>query len=299
MNTLFKYVENNKIIRNIELIICSVFFIFSIICFYINKTNIALVSLIILISVLIIMLYSKFFTLYEKTWFIIIIILANIISILFPDNDINGINGILVSFLYLLDTLFNILCELLISKQSRYNFLVSIAVEITEIILCFVLMARFATLAVTLFFWLPIDIVSFINWSKHRDEDEVELTVVRKLTGYQEFLVVAGIAIWTIWVGYFISGLDIQTDFFNGNKTLETIVIYLDACVSALGICNGLFILFRLQEQWIAWILCTVLETVINIISGQYILLVLKAGYFTNSIYGFIKWDKYIKKRSK
>ena len=34
---------------------------------------------------------------------------------------------------------------------------------------------------------------------------------------------------------------------------------------------------------------------VINILSGQYILLVLKAGYMTNTTYGYIKWTKYIK----
>ena len=30
---------------------------------------------------------------------------------------------------------------------------------------------RFATMAVTLFFWIPIDIISFINWNKHKDKE--------------------------------------------------------------------------------------------------------------------------------
>ena len=84
----------------------------------------------------------------------------------------NGVNGIIIMLLYLLDTFLNILCELLISKQSRYNFLVSVAVEIAEIAMCVVLMYRFATMVTTLFFWLPIDIISYINWSKHKDEEE-------------------------------------------------------------------------------------------------------------------------------
>ncbi|WP_294561897.1 nicotinamide riboside transporter PnuC, partial [uncultured Traorella sp.] len=198
-----------------------------------------------------------------------------------------------IMLLYLLDTFLNILCELLISKQSRYNFLVSVLVEIVEIISCIVLMYRFATMATTLFFWLPIDIISFINWSKHKDDEENELTVVRKLKGYQEVLVILGIIIWTIVVGYLISGLDIATDFYN-NKSLETAIIYIDACASAVGIANGLFIFFRLREQWIAWYICAFLESIINIVSGQYVLLVLKLGYFTNTTYGYIKWTKYI-----
>lgn len=256
--------------------------------------NLGTSTFILALSLAIMMLFSKQFTTYEKSWFMIIMVLATIFSVLFPEENANGVNGIIIMLLYLLDTFLNILCELLISKQSRYNFLVSVLVEIVEIITCVVLMYRFATMAVTLFFWLPIDIISYINWSKHKDEEENELTAVRKLKGYQEVLIIIGIIVWTVVVGYFISGLDIATDFYN-NEVLETAIIYIDACASAVGIANGLFIFFRLREQWITWYICAFLEAIINIISGQYVLLILKIGYFTNTTYGYIKWSKYIK----
>ena len=197
--------------------------------------------------------------------------------------------------LYLADIFLNILCELLISKQSKWNFIVSVFVEITEILICIVLSYRFATMASTLFFWLPIDIISFINWHKHQDKQEEDLTKVRKLSGWMEVLVIAGIILWTIGVGYLLTTLDIGTDLFGGNELIEVIVCYLDACVSAVGIANGVFILLRYREQWIAWYISTCLKTAINILSGQYVLLVLKAGYLTNTTYGYIKWSKYIK----
>lgn len=259
--------------------------------------NFGIASLILVLSILIMMLFARQFTTYEKTWFLSIMVLATIISVIFPEESANGVNGIIIMLLYLLDTFLNILCELLISKQSRYNFLVSVLVEIVEIAMCVVLMYRFATMATTLLFWLPIDIISYINWTKHKDDQESELTVVRKLKGYQEVLVIIGIVVWTFVIGYFISGLDIATDFYS-NKALETAIIYIDACASAVGIANGLFIFFRLREQWIAWYICAFLEAVINIISGQYVLLVLKLGYFTNTTYGYIKWSKYIQSRT-
>ena len=259
--------------------------------------NFGIASLILMLSILIMMLFAKQFTTYEKSWFISIMVLATIFSVVFPEESANGVNGIIIMLLYLLYTFLNILCELLISKQSRYNFLVSILVEIVEIAICVVLMYRFATMATTLFFWLPIDIISYINWSKHKDDEENELTVVRKLRGYQEVLVIIGIIVWTFVIGYLISGLNIATDFYN-NELLETFIIYIDACASAVGIANGLFIFFRLQEQWIAWYICAFLEAVINIISGQYVLLVLKLGYFTNTTYGYIKWSRYIKEHT-
>ena len=256
--------------------------------------NLGNALLILSLSLLIMILFSRFFSLYEKCWFLSIMSLATIFAVIFPEESANGVNGIWIMLLYLLDTFLNILCELLISKQSRYNFLVSVLVEITEIVICLVLMYRFATMVVTLFFWLPIDILSFINWSNHKDEAEDELTMVRRLKGYQEVLVIVGIALWTLGVGYLISGLDINTDFIR-NDNIETLIIYLDACASAVGIANGLFIFFRLREQWIAWYVCAALEAVINILSGQYVLLILKLGYFTNTTYGYIKWSRYIR----
>lgn len=246
------------------------------------------------ISLCVVLFFGSFFTTYEKIWFMTIMILATVFAIAFPEESANGVNGIVIMLLYLLDTFLNILCELLISKQSRYNFLVSVLVEITEIVICIVLMYRFATMVTTLFFWLPIDILSFINWTRHKDDMEDELTVVRRLKGYQEVLVLLGIALWTIVVGYLISGLDISTDFYGGNRNLEIIVTYIDACASAVGVANGLFIFFRLREQWIAWYVCAILEGVINIMTGQYVLLILKLGYITNTTYGYIRWSRYI-----
>lgn len=240
-----------------------------------------------------------YFSLYEKIWFFSILILAFIFAFIFPEEDVNGINGKLIMTLYLADTFLNILCELLISKQSKWNFIVSLFVEIVEILICVVLKYRFATMASTLFFWIPIDIISFINWHKHPDAIEEDLTKVRKLSGMAEALVLIGIVVWTVLVGYFLTTLEIGTDLFGGNEVLEVVVCYLDACASAVGIANGVFILLRYREQWIAWYICAILESVINILSGQYVLLVLKVGYLTNTTYGYIKWTKYIKTHKK
>ena len=239
-----------------------------------------------------------YFTTYEKIWFISITVLAFVFAFLFPEEDFGGVNGKVIMALYLLDIFLNILCELLISKQSKWNFIVSLGVEVTEILICVVLSYRFATMATTLFFWIPIDIISFINWNRHKDREQEELTEVRRLTGLQEVLVLAGIVVWTVVVGYFLTTLEIE-GFLSATPTLETIVCYLDACASAVGIANGVFILLRYREQWIAWYICALLEAAINIISGQWVLLVLKAGYLTNTTYGYIKWTQYIKSHQK
>jgi nicotinamide mononucleotide transporter len=237
----------------------------------------------------------NYFTTYEKVWFFSILILATICAFLFPEEDINGVNGKIIMALYLADTFLNILCELLISKQSKWNFIVSLFVEACEIAIYVTLAYRFATMAVTIFFWIPMDIISFINWSKHPDKSESDITKVRKLSGWAEVAIIAGIILWTAVIGYFMTTLDFGTDLFNGNETIEIVVCYLDACASALAIANGIFIFFRIREQWIAWYLSSISEAIINIMAGQYVLLILKIGYLTNTTYGYIKWTKYIK----
>lgn len=240
----------------------------------------------------------SYFSLYEKIWFFSLIILSVVIAFAFPEDDVNGINGKLIMSLYLADIFLNILCELLISKQSKWNFIVSLGVEICEIATLLAITSRFATMASTLFFWIPIDIVSFINWNTHRDKSDNKLTEVRTLKPWQSVLVVFGIAIWTAGIGYLIARYAPETDFYETELILK-LVAYLDACVSAVGIANGLFILFRYREQWIAWYISCAIETVINILSGQWVLLVLKLGYFTNTTYGYIKWTQYIKHKKK
>ncbi|MDO4939200.1 MAG: nicotinamide riboside transporter PnuC [Lachnospiraceae bacterium] len=238
---------------------------------------------------------NDYFTTYEKIWFFGIMILAIVFAVLFPEEDINGVNGSIVMGFYLLDTVLNILCELLISKQSRWNFIVSLGVEVCEIAICVVCAYRFATMATTLFFWIPIDILSFITWSHHTDREDKELTVVRKLNGWAELAIIAGIIIWTAAVGGLLVRFSPDSDIFRGNDTIGKIVCYLDACVSAVAICNGIFILLRLREQWIAWYLNSIIEAAINILTGQWALLPLKLGFLINTTYGYIKWTGYIK----
>lgn len=137
--------------------------------------------------------------------------------------------------------------------------------------------------------------ISFINWHRHPDRKEKGVTEIRKLSGLMEVIVILGIIVWTAGVSYLLTTLDLGTDLFNGNELLEVIVCYLDACVSAVGIANGVFILLRYREQWIAWFIDALLEGVINILSGQYVLLILKLGYLTNCTYVYIKWSNYIK----
>mgnify|MGYP002597847048 FL=1 len=110
-------------------------------------------------------------------------------------------------------------------------------------------------------------------------------------------LVIAAIFLWTIGVGYLLTRFIPDYGILADQPFWANVVCYLDACCSAVGIANGVFILFRYREQWVAWYISSLLETAMNIIAGQWVLLVLKVGYLTNTTYGYIKWTRYIRDR--
>jgi len=239
----------------------------------------------------------NYFSLYEKIWFFSIVVLTIVFAFVFPeDSEELLINPTLIMGLYILDIISNVTCELLIAKQSKWNFIVSLIVELVEIAICIVCAYRWVTCAVTIFFWIPIDIISFISWNKHKDKEDENVTEVRKLNWWQNLILIGGIAVWTVVVGYLLSLIDYE-GILSYSEVVQDVGGYLDACASAVGIANGVFILLRYREQWAAWYIVTFIEIALNIMAGQWILLILKVGYLTNTTYGYIKWTQYIKNK--
>lgn len=237
--------------------------------------------------------FWNYFTTYEKIWFLSLFVLTIISMILVPEESANGISGIIITILYVLDVILGLFCELLASKQSRWNFFIYNIVELIEIAIFIILKYRFASMAIAIFFWIPIHTISFINWNRHKDRVMRDKTVVRSLKWWQVLLLLVFTAAWTVGIGYLLALYGPDTEFFSSD-TIKKVSAYLDACCSAVSIINGVLLLFRYKENWTVWFIYVIIETTINIITGQWVLLVLKLGYVTNTIYGYIKWTQYI-----
>lgn len=237
------------------------------------------------------------FTTYEKWWLIILSILAVVMSILLPEDSANGFPGWLITLLYLFDVLIGNLCELLMAKQNRWGVLLYDVVEVIEITVMIMIRARFASLAVALFYWIPAHTLGFIKWNRNLDKKDPRITSVRGLKPWHALVMCVICVVWTAVIGYLMVRYSPETDFF-ASQRIEVIVAYMDACLSILSILNGILVYLRLKEAWTMWYVYTVIETALNIITGQWILLVYKLGYFTNTTYGLIKWSKYVRENN-
>ncbi len=231
--------------------------------------------------------FFKSFTPYQIIYLSMVIVMVILFSIFLPDEMLEDMSNPLVVTCSIIAVIANPICELLISKQSRWNFILSIVcIEVTESILYFSL-GYYSVALVSIIFWIPIDIASFVNWTKHPDSKEEIVTEVKRLTWWQDILMLLGILAFGFGVGYILTLIPGAED------------TYLDAFVSAVGMANGILLLLRYNEQWIAWIITLILDAVLYIISGSYIMLITVFAMMVNTIYGFVKWLIYIKHHEK
>ncbi len=229
--------------------------------------------------------FFRSFTPYQIIYLCTVLVLTLAFVIFFPDLMLDDTSNTFVVVCSVIATLANPCCELLISKQSKLNFLVDIFfIELPEFVLCIAL-GWYTIAIVTLVFWIPIDVVSFLRWTKHPDEQREELTIVKRLSWKQDVLAVLAIVVFSAVMGFLIGRLPGAADS------------YLDALAAATGMANGILLLLRYNEQWYAWFITLVLYTIMYTISGSYIMLITVAAMLVNTCYGFVKWLLYIRSR--
>ncbi|MBQ4544153.1 MAG: nicotinamide mononucleotide transporter [Oscillospiraceae bacterium] len=230
--------------------------------------------------------FLKSFTPYQIIYLAAVVLLTAVCVIFFPDTML-GEEVFAKTFLVIsmvTSIISNPLCELLISKQSKWNFVVDFfLIEIPELVIC-LNFGWYAVAATVVFFWMPIDVISFIRWTKHPSEDDANVTHVKRLKGWQTALAVVAIIAFGLLVGKLLQFVPGASD------------TYLDAFASAVGMSNGILLLLRYSEQWLAWLITTILYLFMDISSGAYVLLITEIAMLVNTIYGIVKWFIYTKK---
>ena len=227
--------------------------------------------------------FLKSFTPYQKWYLGIVLAITVVFVVFFPDYMLEDTSNTLLVVASVVCVLSNPICELMISKQSKLNFVVDILfVELSELIVCFY-NGWFVTAIIICVFWIPVSALSYWRWSHHQDEEKEELTVVKTLTPKQDILVIAAIFAFAFIAGSLIQMLPDAADS------------YVDALSSGFGIANGVLLLLRYREQWYAWIITLILDATLYIRGGAYIMLVTVAAMMVNTCYGYWKWYRYNK----
>ena len=227
--------------------------------------------------------FVKSFTPYQKWYLGVVLAITVVFVIFFPDYMLEDTSNTLLVAASIVCVLSNPICELMISKQSKLNFVVDIIfVELSELVVCFY-NGWYVTAIIICVFWIPVSALSYWRWSRHQDEEKEELTVVKTLTPKQDIAVIAAIFAFAFLAGTLISRIPGASDS------------YVDALSSGFGIANGVLLLLRYREQWYAWIITLIMDAALYIRGGAYIMLVTVAAMMVNTCYGYWKWYRYNK----
>ena len=133
------------------------------------------------------------------------------------------------------------------------------------------------TMCLELFLYLPMGVIGWIHWARHRDEKRKELTKARRMTLGQNAL--TALAILASTVVY--------------HKILVSVggeVAWLDAATVAIGIVATALQTFRFREQYVWWLITDVVAVAMYIQHFDPVYLTKKSIYLIVAILGLVNW---------
>ena len=135
------------------------------------------------------------------------------------------------------------------------------------------------TMCLEIFFYFPINILSWIVWARHRDIYENEKTMAKKLTAKQDVFV--GVLVIASTVVYHAILVRV-----GGN------VAWLDAATVAIGIIATILEMLRFREQYVLWLITDVVAVAMFIQHFDPVYLTKKSIYLIMAVIGLINWCK-------
>lgn len=171
-----------------------------------------------------------------------------------------------------------IVCIFFCAKASISNFAFGLVNTIVYAIYLWY-WKIYGTFALEMIIYLPFNILGWIFWTKHRDEEYKELTKARKLTPTQDILVVGTILIATLIYHQIL-------------VNIGGTVPWLDAATVAIGIIATGLEMFRFREQYILWLVTDVIAVAMYIQHFDPVYLTKKSIYLIMAIIGLMNWYK-------
>lgn len=171
-----------------------------------------------------------------------------------------------------------IVCIFFCAKASISNFAFGLVNTIVYAIYLWY-WKIYGTFALEMIIYLPFNILGWIFWTKHRDEEYKELTKARKLTPTQDILVVGTILIATLIYHQIL-------------VNIGGTVPWLDAATVAIGIIATGLEMFRFREQYILWLVTDVVAVAMYIQHFDPVYLTKKSIYLIMAIIGLMNWYK-------
>lgn len=190
-----------------------------------------------------------------------------------------------------------IVCVFFCAKANRMNFPFAV-VNTTVFMIYLAYFGIWATFWLEALVYFPMNIISWIKWHKHKDDDDELLAKSKKLTWWQNVLVVFIIGAVTALVYFTLSAVagDAWMKFaiqFGWNVTLMK---WLDSAIFAIGIVAVILEALRYTEQYVWWLITDVIAVAQYALKGDPVYITKKTIYLIEAFVGLKNWHSLSKK---
>ena len=190
-----------------------------------------------------------------------------------------------------------VVCVFFCAKANRMNFPFAV-VNTTVFMIYLWYFGIWATFWLEALVYFPMNIISWVKWYKHQDEDDALLAKSKKLTPMQNFLVTAAIAALTVVVYYTLSAVagDTWMKFAVKFGWNTTVMKWFDSLIFAIGIVAVVLEAMRYTEQYVWWLITDVIAVAQYAIKRDPVYTTKKTIYLIEAVIGLKNWNTLAKK---
>lgn len=226
----------------------------------------------------------KSLTVYEHIMIVIMIAIAAQAVVVAFTNPEGSKNPALLTVINFVSAVCGIFCVFLTAKASISNFIFAVINTLAYAVYLYY-WRIYGTFILEILFYLPIEIFSWVAWSRHRDSIEPEKTKARKLSLPQNILVASLIVAVGVCAHYVLV-------MMNGTAA------WLDAFTFSIGVVAVILELFRYKEQYVWWIITDIITVALYVIHFDAVYLTKRIIYLIVALMGLYNWHMLNKERN-
>ena len=190
-----------------------------------------------------------------------------------------------------------IICVFFCAKANRMNFPFAV-INTTVFMIYLAFFGIWATFWLEALVYFPMNIISWINWYRHKDEEDKLLAKSKTLTWWQNIIVTGVIAGITVLVHFALAELagDTWMNFATKFGWNVAVMQWFDAAIFAIGIVAVTLEMLRYKEQYFWWIITDIIAVAQYAIKGDPVYTTKKTIYLIEAIVGIKNWHQLAKK---
>ena len=190
-----------------------------------------------------------------------------------------------------------IICVFFCAKANRMNFPFAV-VNTTVFMIYLAYFGIWATFWLEAIVYFPMNIISWIKWYKHKDNEDALLAKSKRLTVWQNVIVTGIIVALTVITHFALS-------FWAGNTWMKFadqfgwnvgIMKWLDSAIFAIGVVAVVLEMLRYTEQYVWWLVTDVIAVAQYALKKDPVYTTKKTIYLIEAIVGIKNWGNLAKK---